>query len=81
MFIRESWSITGGGDLSMDDPNTTTANRDQTDEDLLTYTVSDKALEAAAAMKSEPCTTFNDPFTSCFSDDFGVPECASSAFD
>ena len=65
----------------MDDPNTTTANRDQTDEDLLTYTVSDKALEAAAAMKSEPCTTFNDPFTSCFSDDFGVPECASSAFD
>jgi hypothetical protein len=32
----------------MDDPSTTAA-LDQTDEDILTYTVSDEALEAAAA--------------------------------
>ena len=31
----------------MDDP-TTTATLDQADEDILTYTVSDEALEAAA---------------------------------
>jgi hypothetical protein len=33
---------------SMDDPNTTTGTLDQADEEILTYTVSDKALEAAA---------------------------------
>jgi hypothetical protein len=33
----------------MDDPSTTTTGtRDQADEDILTYTVSDEALEAAA---------------------------------
>jgi hypothetical protein len=34
----------------MDDPSTapTTASPDQTDEDILTYTASDEALEAAA---------------------------------
>ena len=31
----------------MDDPNTTTGTH-ETDEDILTYTVSDEALEAAA---------------------------------
>jgi hypothetical protein len=33
----------------MDDP-TTTATLDQTDEDILTFTVSDDALEAAAGI-------------------------------
>ena len=32
----------------MDDTSATTATLDQTDEDILTYTVSDEALEAAA---------------------------------
>ena len=32
----------------MDDPSTTTATLDQADEDILTYTVSDEVLEAAA---------------------------------
>jgi hypothetical protein len=32
----------------MDDPSGTTATLDQADEDILTYTVSDEALEAAA---------------------------------
>ena len=65
----------------MDETSTTSDNLDQTDQEILTDTASDEALEAAAGMKSEPCTTFYDPFTSCFSDDFGVPECAGSAFD
>jgi hypothetical protein len=32
----------------MDDPNNTTDTLDQTDEEILTYTVSDEAIEAAA---------------------------------
>jgi hypothetical protein len=32
----------------MDNSTTTTGTLDQTDEDILTYTVSDEALEAAA---------------------------------
>ncbi len=32
----------------MDDSSTTTANLDQANEEILTYTVSDEALEAAA---------------------------------
>jgi hypothetical protein len=32
----------------MDNSSTTTGTLDQTDEDILTYTVSDEALEAAA---------------------------------
>jgi len=32
----------------MDNTSTTTGTLDQTDEDILTYTVSDEALEAAA---------------------------------
>jgi hypothetical protein len=38
----------------MDDPNNTTDTRDETDEEILTYTVSDEAIEAAAAMRVEP---------------------------
>jgi hypothetical protein len=33
----------------MGDSSTTTTDLDQTDEDILTFTVSDEALEAAAA--------------------------------
>jgi hypothetical protein len=33
----------------MDNTSTTTGTLDQTDEDILTYDVSDEALEAAAA--------------------------------
>jgi hypothetical protein len=36
------------GAIPMDDTSTTIATLDQTDEDILTYTVSDEALEAAA---------------------------------
>jgi hypothetical protein len=36
----------------MDDPDTTTDTLDQTDEDILTYTASDEALEAAANTES-----------------------------
>jgi hypothetical protein len=36
----------------MDDPRTTTANFDQTDEDILTCEVSDEALEAAAGTEN-----------------------------
>jgi hypothetical protein len=38
----------------MDDPNTTTGI--QTDEDILTYTASDEALEAAAGIEGD-CTS------------------------
>jgi hypothetical protein len=37
----------------MDDP-TTTATLDQADEDILTYTASDEALEAAAGSERGP---------------------------
>jgi hypothetical protein len=36
--------------------NDTTTDPDQTDEDILTYTVSDEALEAAAGAGREPNT-------------------------
>jgi hypothetical protein len=36
----------------MDDTSSTTATLDQTDEEILTSTVSDEALEAAAGAKS-----------------------------
>jgi hypothetical protein len=49
----------------MDDTSTTTATLDQADEEILTYTVSDEALEAAAdtyppktsayTLRSTPC--------------------------
>jgi hypothetical protein len=35
----------------MTDDNNTTAGLDQTDEDILSYTVSDEALEVAAGTK------------------------------
>jgi hypothetical protein len=37
----------------MDDPNNTTDNLDQADEEILTYTASDEALEAAAGTEDE----------------------------
>jgi hypothetical protein len=40
----------------MDDP-TTTATLDQADEDILTYTASDEALEAAADTEKNPVAT------------------------
>jgi len=36
----------------MDDPNNTTGTLDQADEEILTYTVSDEAIEAAAGIES-----------------------------
>jgi hypothetical protein len=48
----------------MDESSTTTGTPGQTDEDILTYTVSDEALEAAAgaemggAATPDPETTF-----------------------
>jgi hypothetical protein len=37
----------------MDDPSTTTATLDKADEEILTYTVSDEALEAAGTERPE----------------------------
>jgi hypothetical protein len=56
----------------MDDSSTTTATVDQTDEDILTYHVSDEALEAAAGTErgaalhsySRPACHFNTLYTS-----------------
>jgi hypothetical protein len=42
--------------MTMDNPGisgTTTGTLDQTDEEILTYTVSDEALEAAASTEGE----------------------------
>jgi hypothetical protein len=41
----------------MDDPNTTTGILDEADEDILTYTVSDEALEAAAGIERVQANT------------------------
>jgi hypothetical protein len=41
----------------MDDPNTTTGALGQTDEDILTHTVSDEAIEAAAGIEGEAADT------------------------
>jgi hypothetical protein len=35
----------------MDDPNTTTGTLEEADEDILTYTVSDEEIEAAAGIE------------------------------
>ena len=40
----------------MDDPNTTTGTH-ETDEDILTYAVSDEAIEAAADTEKNPVVT------------------------
>ena len=49
----------------MDDSSATTAALDQADEDILTYTVSDEALEAAAGTESGErgprCMSVQDP--------------------
>jgi hypothetical protein len=41
----------------MNDSNNTTAGLDQADEDILSYTVSDEALEAAAGTEGGPHPT------------------------
>ena len=48
----------------MGDSSTTTTDLDQADEEILTYTVSDEALEAAAGTGGAPYPTF-DHFTVC----------------
>ena len=47
--------------------NETTIDVDQTDEDILTYTVSDEALEAAAARTKRGVTFYNTghPIQNC----------------
>ena len=45
----------------MDESIATSENRDQTDEDILTYTVSDEALEAAAGTERGALRRGNDP--------------------
>jgi hypothetical protein len=45
----------------MDDPNNTTRTLDKVDEDILTYTVSDEALEAAAGTERAANTDFSIP--------------------
>jgi hypothetical protein len=47
--------------------NDETTNRDQTDEDILTYTVSDDALEDAAGIEMKPATLrgYTNPVYSC----------------
>jgi hypothetical protein len=47
----------------MDDP-TTTATLDQADEEILTYTASDEALEAAAGTERAPNTLY-PPYYIC----------------
>jgi hypothetical protein len=53
----------------MTDDNNTTATLDQADEDILTYTISDEALEAAARSERGAGTnSFRDqplPITCC----------------
>jgi hypothetical protein len=44
MIFKATWSRA----IPMDDTSTTTANHDQTEEDIFTDTVSDEALEVAA---------------------------------
>jgi hypothetical protein len=49
----------------MDDPSTTTATLDQADEDILTYTVSDEALEAAAGTERGPLSCIGPTVPCC----------------
>ena len=57
MLLRYYYSAGSLGGLAasklMDDPNNTTGS----DEDILTYTVSDEAIEAAAGMEREAVDT------------------------
>jgi hypothetical protein len=43
----------------MNDTSTTTGTLDQTDEDILTYDLSDEALEAAAGTERGPASVFH----------------------
>jgi hypothetical protein len=45
----------------MDDPNTTTGTLEDADEDNLTYTASDEALEAAAGIGVTTVSLYWDP--------------------
>jgi hypothetical protein len=47
----------------MGDSSTTTTDLDQTDEDILTYTVSDEALEVAAGAERGAPKAHRVPFT------------------
>ena len=53
----------------MTDDNNTTAGLDQADEDILSYTVSDEALEAVAGSSrppySYPFSTLDQPSPCC----------------
>jgi hypothetical protein len=44
------------------DNSTTTSTLDQADEDVLTYTVSDEALEAAAGTEGGRGNYYSNPF-------------------
>jgi len=50
---------------SMDNTSTTTGTLDQTDEDILTYTVSDEALEAAAGTERGARSNYWDWLLTC----------------
>lgn len=47
----------------MSDPSTITDTLDQADEEILTTTVSDEALEAAAGTEKRPAWTTGGAFT------------------
>jgi hypothetical protein len=47
--------------IPLDDTSTTTAALEQTDEDILTYPLSDEALEAAAGTKKGALSISPDP--------------------
>jgi hypothetical protein len=51
----------------MDDTSATAATLDQADEEILTYTVSDEALEAAADTGSRASLVGNNPSLWCCS--------------
>jgi hypothetical protein len=51
----------------MDNASTTTGTLDQADEDILTYTVSDEALEAAAGTERGAGPYSNGGLPSCLS--------------
>jgi hypothetical protein len=58
----------------MTDDNNTASDAIQIDEDILTYTVSDEAIESAAGMMADTATRFLDPPV-CF-----VPTFTSACF-
>jgi hypothetical protein len=54
IFHRGNVASAAKWSCHMDEFSTTGDNLNQTDEDILTYTVSDEALEAAAGIEAEP---------------------------